>query len=114
MGSIRADGTHMYQLFSNLIGNGILHNDASYPVLRISRLPDDDSVQHFVICDNGSGISEDLIENLFEPFTRSEHGGAGLGLSIAQKVVDIYGGAIRAYNDNGACFEVTMKDYPAE
>jgi len=31
--------------------------------------------------------------------------------SIVKKIVETYGGEIKAYNDNGACFEFTMRDY---
>jgi PAS domain S-box-containing protein len=112
LGTVRADPTHIYQLVSNLVANGIGHNDASEPTLRIIRLEDAGPEHRFSVCDNSSGISEDLIDHVFEPFSRGEGGGVGLGLSIVQKVARVYGGSVKAKNDNGACFEVTLKDYP--
>lgn len=38
-------------------------------------------------------------------------GGTGIGLATVAKIVDVYGGKAREYNDNGACFEITLKDY---
>lgn len=111
LGAVSADRTHMYQLFSNLISNALNHNDAEEPVLRIIRAGGAGGVNHYAVCDNGSGIAEDMLETLFEPFARSEKGGAGLGLSIVSKVVDIYDGTVKAYNDEGACFEVSLRDY---
>jgi len=46
------------------------------------------------IKDNGSGISEKLISNLFEPFATSKPDGKGLGLSIVAKIIDDLGGLI--------------------
>jgi len=112
LGTVRADPTHIYQLVSNLVANGIGHNDASQPTLRIIRHEDAGPEHRFSVCDNSSGISEDLIDHVFEPFSRGEGGGVGLGLSIVQKVARVYGGSVKAENDNGACFEVTLKDYP--
>jgi len=112
LGTVRADPTHIYQLVSNLVVNGIRHNDASEPVLRIDRLEGAGLEHRFTVCDNSSGISEELLGHVFEPFSRGDTGGVGLGLSIVQKVARVYGGSVRASNDNGACFEVSLKDYP--
>jgi len=113
LGSVRADPTHIYQLVSNLLTNGLQHNDSAEPVMRVRRLPDVGDAHRFMVYDNGSGIPPELLERVFEPFYKGEHGGAGLGLSIAQKVAGIYGGSVSAYNDEGACFEVSLKDYEA-
>jgi PAS domain S-box-containing protein len=111
LGRVVADPTHIYQLFSNLISNGLKHNDAAEPELAIARLSDSGEVHHFRVCDNGSGISEDLMERAFEPFARGDKGGAGLGLSIVKKVAAVYGGEVTVHNDGGACFEVTLRNY---
>jgi signal transduction histidine kinase len=47
--------------------------------------------------DDGEGVPEHLVGQLFEPFTRGENsgeGGAGLGLAITQRIVEHLGGAI--------------------
>jgi len=62
--------------------------------------------QHAVIVfdDEGEGIPEGSLEDVFRPFTRledsrnSETGGVGLGLSIAQDIVQSHGGTIRLVN----------------
>lgn len=61
-----------------------------------------------VFRDNAGGIKEDMLESLFEPFKGSkESSGMGVGLSIAQKIIDEQGAKIKAYNeDGGAVFEV--------
>ena len=42
------------------------------------------------------------------------YGDTGLGLLIVKKIVATYGGEIKAYNENGACFEFTLMDYSEE
>ncbi|MCD4757622.1 MAG: PAS domain S-box protein [Arcobacteraceae bacterium] len=63
--------------------------------------------------DNGGGIKKDILENIFEPFVSfKEHGGIGVGLNIAKKIIEDQDGEISAYNeDNGAVFEVKLKLY---
>ncbi|MEA2111302.1 MAG: ATP-binding protein, partial [Campylobacterota bacterium] len=60
--------------------------------------------------DNGGGIDESVLNTLFEPFVSTkEHGGIGIGLNIAKKIIYDHQGKIRAYNRNaGAVIEVTL------
>lgn len=60
--------------------------------------------------DNGGGIDAKMIDCLFDPFVSGKtHGGIGIGLNIAQKIIREHEGEIRAYNeDGGAVFEVTL------
>jgi signal transduction histidine kinase len=56
--------------------------------------------------DAGRGVPEELLEHIFEPFYRvmveeddsPGNEGSGLGLSISERIVSLYGGAIRAHN----------------
>lgn len=112
LGRITASPTHIYQVFLNLIGNAISHNDSESPVVEVACLGLDDSGQHiYRVRDNGPGIPPDMLDTAFIPFTRGRSGGTGIGLSIVEKIIDVYGGGIRAYNDSGACFEFGLMDY---
>lgn len=111
LGSLLANETHMFELFSNLIANAIEHNTSDSPRVQVSLLGRDDSGARLVVCDNGPGIPADDLDAIFFPFYTGGKGRAGLGLLTVQKVVRRYGGRIRAYNDEGACFEFTLRDY---
>ena len=112
LGTITASPTQIKQVFSNLVGNAFTHNDSENPVIWISHLGDDGGGGHrYLVRDNGTGIPEEIIDNVFLPFTRGKGGDTGIGLSIVEKLVKVYGGEIRAYNDNGACFEFTLRDF---
>ena len=111
LGSVTGSPIQIQQVFSNLIGNAIRHNDSENPIIQVSYLGDDDDGAHrYLVRDNGSGIPEDIIDDVFLPFTRGKDGDTGIGLSIVEKLVNVYGGEIRTYNDNGACFEFTLRD----
>jgi signal transduction histidine kinase len=111
LGHVVGDQTQMYQVFSNLIGNAIKHNTSSEPSIGVSYLGDDDDGAHrYLVRDNGSGIADEDMDSLFVPFFKGPTGETGVGLATVKKVIEIYGGEIRAYNDGGACFEFTISD----
>jgi two-component system sensor histidine kinase CpxA len=64
--------------------------------------------------DYGNGVPEDELTNIFKPFYRvtdgraPESGGAGLGLAIADRVVKLHDGGIRAINEPGGGLRVEM------
>ena len=107
LGRIKANPVHMYQLFSNLIRNAMRYADTASPEISILKTGDNS----YLVRDNGAGIPGYLGETLFLPFVKGEEGGRGLGLSIVKRIVEVYGGEIKSYNDGGACFEFTLFDY---
>lgn len=112
LGTTRANPTQIHQVFSNLIVNAVRHCDSEEPHVEISLLGGGSGDgRRYLVRDNGSGIPPELIDNLFSPFVKGDSGGSGTGLAIAEKIIKIYGGSIRAYNDNGACFEFVLYDY---
>jgi signal transduction histidine kinase/CheY-like chemotaxis protein len=61
------------------------------------------------IRDNGSGIPEEIMKTLFDPFvTKQKSSGTGLGLTIVKQYITAHGGAIDATNDNGAVFTINL------
>ncbi|HEY5493356.1 MAG TPA: ATP-binding protein [Candidatus Anoxymicrobiaceae bacterium] len=111
LGTVRAAPAHVYQLFSNLIGNCIKHCGADVPVIRIERVDDDGAGCHtYLISDNGVGIPEADLTRIFAPFFKGATGGTGIGLATVKKITNLYGGSVQAYNDGGACFQFTLND----
>ncbi|NPV59347.1 MAG: PAS domain S-box protein [Actinobacteria bacterium] len=110
LGTLTADPTHIYQIFSNLISNSIAYNDRPDAMIWINHR-EEGSLHRYTVRDNGPGIPEDELEDVFLPLHRGKGGGTGLGLSIVYRLVNLYGGTIRAYNDGGACLEFTLGDY---
>lgn len=61
------------------------------------------------IIDNAGGISENIIDNVFDPYFTTKHKGqgVGLGLYICKQILANNNASIRCYNlDGGACFEL--------
>lgn len=105
-----ASRTQIYRLFSNLIRNSIYHSRSNNTVIKISSSRGDGAAHGFLVCDNGAGIPDSILHKVFVPFVKEESSGMGIGLSIVEKIVKANGGEIRAYNNNGACFEFTLVD----
>ena len=60
------------------------------------------------ISDDGNGILEDELPYIFDRFFKGRAGNFGLGLSIALSAVEYMKGHIKAYNNNGAVFEIHL------
>ncbi len=74
-----------------------------------------DEAMQLVVDDNGSGMTPETLEHVFEPFyTRrsgAENRGTGLGLSICHAIIESHGGTIRAESDGpgrGSRFTITL------
>jgi two-component system, sensor histidine kinase and response regulator len=112
--ALPVDGTHLHQLFQNLIGNALKYRDPARPSrvhVGVARL---DSRWQFVVEDNGIGIAPEYHQRVFGLFKRlhsaDKYSGTGIGLAIAQKIVQRYGGQIWVESDlgKGAAFFFTL------
>jgi two-component system nitrogen regulation sensor histidine kinase GlnL len=64
--------------------------------------------------DNGSGVSEEIVGHLFEPFVSTKRSGRGLGLSLVAKIVGDHGGVVEyARQARGALFRVRLPAWRA-
>jgi C4-dicarboxylate-specific signal transduction histidine kinase len=62
------------------------------------------------VSDRGTGITEDKLKEVFEPFFTSKAEGMGMGLSIARTIIEAHNGQISAKNrdDGGASFRIRL------
>jgi signal transduction histidine kinase/ActR/RegA family two-component response regulator len=95
--TILADKTRLRQVLNNLLNNAIKFTDEGS--IRFGYRKKEGFLQFFVE-DTGIGIPENLHEKIFEPFRQGNldftkhYGGAGLGLSISARLVELMGGKI--------------------
>lgn len=108
--TIRGNKTQLYQLFLNLISNGLKYqNDGAQPIVHIGVMELDD-MWEFSIKDNGIGIEKQHLHKIFDVFQRlhrkEQYQGTGVGLSICKKVVDRHNGIIwvESSPDKGSIF----------
>ncbi|KMK66515.1 ATP-binding protein [Puniceibacterium sp. IMCC21224] len=108
---LHSDLDRLSQVFINLIANARKYCDAAQPLLEI-RVAQDHGLLVIDFADNGTGVSREAQDLIFEKFARvsdGEAGGAGLGLAISRQIMTRLGGEI-AYlpEQGGAAFRVTL------
>jgi PAS domain S-box-containing protein len=112
--SVAVNGTHLQQLFQNLIGNAIKYRSPErQPAVHLGA-EQQDGYWVFSIADNGIGIDPEYKENIFGLFKRlhssDEYSGTGIGLAICRRIVDRYHGRIWVESEpgRGATFCFTL------
>lgn len=92
------------RVFSNLISNSVryLPKKGKITVEILQEKGKKDFVTFFV-SDNGKGVDELILKQVFDPFftTDSSRKISGLGLSICKELIEMHKGTIQAYNQNG-------------
>lgn len=93
-----ANKEQIRQIIQNLMLNAVQASDRSGNIfLEIKALNLDDGKNYTLIrvTDEGCGIDEKDLKNVFEPFFTKKEKGTGLGLAIVSRIVDGYGGKIK-------------------
>jgi CheY-like chemotaxis protein len=109
------DSRRIVQVFA-----GIIHNSSKFSEpgteIRISASRDDHQL-NVTITDDGAGISEERLPQVFDLFTRAGHHhrggrvGLGVGMTLAKRLVELHGGGISVHSDGpgkGSRFEVRL------
>ncbi|MEM1579226.1 MAG: PAS domain-containing sensor histidine kinase [Archaeoglobaceae archaeon] len=97
----------LYSVFDNLLSNAVKHGGAKRIEISIQK---EGNYCKVIVEDFGKGLPEEVMNNLFrEGFSYGDKAGSGLGLYIVKKVIERYGGQIRAYNRKGAVFEFLLR-----
>ncbi len=96
---------------SNLLLNAAHYSPDEMPIT--VKILEQNNEIHLEISDQGPGIPEESIPQLFDKFYRLPHtptGGLGLGLSITQNFVELHGGKVKVRNNpkGGATFAIVL------
>ena len=107
--TVNGDRTALRQVFSNLLRNAAEAARTDTPVRVTVRATVNESNTEISVHDNGTGIPEAALKNIFIPFFTTKAQGTGLGLALVHRIVTEHGGSIRAGNDlGGAVFTLTL------
>jgi len=121
MGDIYTDPFRLKQILKSLVSNAIkfstIHGKVNLNILpgdKGGKLNEHPARVSFEVIDNGSGISKDKHQYIFESFqqidgsTTRKHKGAGLGLAISYKLAFLLGGEINLESEQGKGSKFTL------
>ena len=100
---VRADANRLQQILFNLVGNAVKFTDRGSVTVVAER--HEDAVQ-IAVRDTGMGLSDEDFKRIFEPYEQGDHGpgergGAGLGLTITRRLVELHGGHLSVTSREG-------------
>ncbi|MBM78828.1 MAG: hypothetical protein CL846_10130 [Crocinitomicaceae bacterium] len=105
---INGDPVRIHQVLVNLLDNAIKFTKGGEVLLNAKlRKSKSENFIDFKVKDNGSGINNDKLKTIFNPYTQEnksttrQYGGTGLGLSICKNIIDIMGGEISVESSVG-------------
>ncbi len=98
---VKADRQQLKRVILNIINNAINFKNSNNPIIKMILTETEDEAQ-IEIRDNGKGISEDILNKIFDRFYKADKSrsekttGTGLGLYIARKIILDHNGRIWA------------------
>ncbi len=118
-GSLTTDRTMVRQALVNVAGNACKFTEDGNVTISVGREERKGRPEVvFVVEDDGTGIPEDQLSRLFQPFTQADSstsrrfGGTGLGLAISRRLVSLLGGEITVWSAPriGSAFTIRIPD----
>jgi len=111
--SIEADRIQLFRVFYNLALNA---NAAGAGELTVACVVDVDGKAEVSVADDGPGIPDTVVANLFQPFASARKGGTGLGLVIARDIARAHEGDLEltSTGEGGTTFRLTLPGAAAE
>jgi two-component system, chemotaxis family, CheB/CheR fusion protein len=118
---VHGDRARLVQCLSNLLNNSAKYSAARGEiVLVVGEAPDYVTIE---VCDNGPGVSPELLPHIFDPFVQGERpldrsqGGLGIGLSIVKRLVEMHQGSVSAASEGigrGCTFSIRLPRMAAQ
>jgi signal transduction histidine kinase/ActR/RegA family two-component response regulator len=112
---LHGDATRLAQILSNLLNNAAKYTNRGGRVSLSASV--EDKTLTLVVADNGIGIAQEMLDNVFEMFVQVDstlertNAGLGVGLSLARRLVELHGGTIEASSEGlgkGSKFTVRL------
>ena len=122
--NVLGDPNRLNRVLMNILSNAVKYTPTGGHIrFEVDELPRNEHYAryHFVVQDDGIGMSEAYQKTLFDPFTREERSGTnkvqgtGLGMAITKNIVDLMGGSINVESTTGkgTRFEVVL-EFPVD
>jgi len=104
-----ADPILLEQVIINIVKNAIEALDGvEHPEINIQVDKTPQGKVTIQIIDNGQGIPQDVVDQIFIPFFTTKETGSGIGMSLSQQIIRMHGGSIHLQSQVGKGTVVTM------
>jgi signal transduction histidine kinase len=112
---LKTDKIKIKEILSNIVLNAVKFTDRGTIEVSVSSVEGGEQIE-IEVKDTGVGIPEDFLPFIFEPFRQAEgsftrsHGGVGLGLSIAKRLLNLLNGRVEVESEvgKGSTFHITI------
>ncbi|MBL1147700.1 MAG: PAS domain-containing protein [Pseudomonadota bacterium] len=113
IGQITADERRLKQVLMKLVSNAIAFSPDGGRIEIAAKKYSKEGHIAITVSDTGTGIAKEDMENIFSPFEKAKYSkhrrsGAGLGLSIVKRIVDLHGGDVKIESELGKGTAVTL------
>ncbi|HSB58908.1 MAG TPA: ATP-binding protein, partial [Methyloceanibacter sp.] len=111
-GPVLVEKVQIQQVLLNLIRNAIeAMNGCAQKELVVETALLDEGMVEVRVADTGSGLAEEILPRLFQPFVTTKPTGMGVGLSISKRIIEAHGGEMWAEPNpgGGALFRFTLE-----
>ncbi len=89
-----ADRSQLVRVFTNLLENAIQAIPETRPGLINITLKKEEDTVLITVADNGSGMTPETVQRIFQPYFTTKSSGTGLGLAMTKKIIEFWKGAI--------------------
>lgn len=110
---VKIDCREIDRVITNILENSVKYSVNENKMSKLL-LYEENNNAVLEISDNGQGVSEEILDKLFESFYRGDPSrtrsseGSGLGLSISKYIVEAHNGTIEAFNREGLTIKITL------
>ena len=101
---VSCDEIQLRRVFTNIITNALRYAEEEIEI----ECTQERGKAVIRIRDDGKGISPELLPHIFDRFFSTRKDGTGIGLALAREIVALHRGTIKAENDGGAVFEISL------
>ncbi|WP_367715701.1 PAS domain S-box protein [Nitratireductor sp. GISD-1A_MAKvit] len=111
LGKVFVDRVQVQQILINLMRNAMeAMRESDERELRVSVAADGAGSIDIDISDTGSGVPDEIAEDLFRPFVSFKRGGMGVGLAISKRIAEAHGGVLKLTESSarGSTFRFTL------
>jgi two-component system, NtrC family, nitrogen regulation sensor histidine kinase NtrY len=103
--NLYCDRSLIEHVLINLINNAsdaiISKNDSAGKTIELKGYTDENNRPKIEVKDNGIGIDDKILENIFIPFFTTKETGSGIGLSLSRQIMKLHGGTISVFSKPG-------------